>query len=181
MGLLDFLGLKAPERTPPPALDHSQMSGFPPGVPPTYVFTERKEGIASGNPTTIAAPWDNYDIFYDLNIGWQDAPDPIRASDFYAAGNKIHPEAQMQIVTNLALGSYSSNSSGEFQVGKLRGYFFRPMYAGSQQPSVPRSNIQEGIPTTYGSQFQVPAQPMAGSLSASGFALPPESNDGHPY
>ncbi len=129
------------------------------------------------------APWDNYDVFYDLDIAWQDAPDPIRQSNFYAAGNKVHPNARMPIVTNLAIGSIEAVSEQTFRVGKLLGYWYRPMYAGKQQPSMIRSNIQEAQPTTYGSQFQVTdTQGLGGAVSAGGFVLPTsESNDGYPY
>jgi hypothetical protein len=150
-------------------------------TPPTYVYTQRREPHMG--PSYLMAPWDNYDAFYDLNIGWHEAPDPIRQSDFYAEGNKIHPTAQMCIVTNLALGSIQAVDEPAFRIGKLLGYFYRPMFEGTQHPSVIRANIQEAIPSTYGSQYEVKGiQPMGGIVTPTGFTVPLSSErDGYPY
>lgn len=187
-----FLGLgkQHPQEidTPPPSLAPPPNNPWGVGgvlsgdrVPPTYVYTQRREPDAG--PSFLMAPWDNYDALYDLNIGWQDAPDPIRQSNFYAEGNKIHPTAQMPIVTNIAIGDKESISEQTFRIGKLIGYMKRPMYAGAQQPSVIRANIQEGIPSTYGSQYAVRGiHPASHGFSAPGFILPvTESHDGYPY
>lgn len=187
-----FLGLgkQHPQEidTPPPSLAPPPNNPWGVGgvlsgdrVPPTYVYTQRREPDAG--PSFLMAPWDNYDALYDLNIGWQDAPDPIRQSNFYAEGNKIHPTAQMRIPSNIAIGKVEAVDEQTFRVGKLLGYMRRPMYAGLQQPSIPRSNIQEGIPSTYGSQYTVRGTPSAAAgVAASGFiTLPSESHDGYPY
>lgn len=167
-------------KNPPPSLDHTlDVNG--PGVPPTYVYTQRREPHAG--PSMLMAPWDNYEKMYDLNIPWQEAPDPIRQSDFWAAGHKIHPAAQMQIVTNLAIGSREAVMEDTFHIGKLLGYIHRPMYAGQQKPSVIRTNIQEAVPGTYGSMYEVQGvMPSGPVVTATGFTLPTsEHNDGYPY
>ena len=174
-----------PPSIAPPPITPGNMAGVLSGdrQPPLYVYTQRREPHMG--PSYLAAPWDNYDRFYDLNIGWHEAPDPIRQSPFYSAGNKVHPTAQMPIVTNLSIGDWESVSEQTFRIGKLLGYIHRPMYAGMQQPSLIRANIQEAIPSTYGSQYEVRGiQPAGGIITATGFAVPQEtssSTDGYPY
>jgi hypothetical protein len=174
--------------TPPPSLapppdNPWNVGGVLSGdrVPPTYVYTQRREPHMG--PSYLMVPWDNFETMYDLHVYPQDAPDPVRQSDFYAAGNKIHPWAQMQIQTNLALGSIAAVMEDTFHIGKLLGYWHRPMYAGMQKPSIPRSNIQEPVPTTYGSLYEVRPHLPSGILeTATGFAQPvTEFNDGYPY
>lgn len=156
-------------------------------TPPTYVYTQRREPAAG--PSFLMAPWDNYDVEYELKTGWQDAPDPIRQSDFYAAGNKIKPWAHMPIVTEVAFGSIEAVMENTFHVGKLLGYWHRPMYQGQQHPSVLRSNIQEALPTTYGSMYEVSAlHPLGGPVTPTGFGVAPVQSiytdgqvDGYPY
>lgn len=153
-------------------------------TPPLYVYTQRREPHMG--PSYLMAPWDNYDEFYDLNIGWHEAPDPIRQSPFYAAGNKVNPNARQIIVSNIAIGDKESISEQTFRIGKLIGYIHRPMYAGMQQPSLIRANIQEAIPSTYGSQYEVRGiQPAGGVVTATGFQVIPQQtssmDDGYPY
>lgn len=171
-----------PSLAPPPNIP-GNIAGVISGnrVPPTYVYTQRRE--PNMGPSFLMAPWDNYDTFYDLNIGWHEAPDPIRQSDFWAAGNKVNPQARMPIVTNLAIGSIESVDEQTFRIGKLIGYMRRPMYAGMQQPSVIRANIQEALPSTYGSQYEVRGvHPANRGVAPTGFILPvTESLDGYPY
>lgn len=76
-----------------------------------------------------------------------------------------------------------------FHIGKLLGYLHVPMYAGGQHPSSIRSNIQEALPTTYGSLYEVRGVQPAGHevITATGFGVPmstvtPEGSlDGYPY
>src|SRR5216684_3007990 len=73
-------------------------------TPPLYVYTQRREPDVG--PSFMMAPDDSLgSLFSEEVIGWQDAPDPIRQSNFYTAGNKIHPGAQMRIQSNTAFGS----------------------------------------------------------------------------
>lgn len=174
-----------PPSLAPPPVDPLGIAGVLSAgrrVPPTFVYTQRREPNAG--PTFTMAPDDSTGaLFSELRIAWQEAPDPIRQSDFYAEGNKIHPTAQMRVPSNVAIGSVEAVDEQTFRVGKLLGYMRRPMYAGLQQPSIPRANIQEGIPSTYGSQYTVRGTPSAAAgVAASGFiTLPSESNDGYPY
>lgn len=175
-----------PPSIAPPPLTPGNIAGVlsQKRQPPLYVYTQRRE--PSIPPAYTMAPWDNYDAFYDLNIGWHEAPDPIRQSPFYSAGNKIHPDAQMPIVSNIAIGDKEAISERTFRIGKLLGYIHRPMYVGMQQPSLIRSNIQEAIPSTYGSQYEVRGiQPAGGVMTATGFTVQPQQTssmeDGYPY
>lgn len=168
-------GLEAPEEPNP-----FTQATAPPGTPPTFVMTERRE--PHEGPSFITAPDSQRNELYDLNIAWQEAPDPIRASPFYDHGNKVHPDAQMAIQSNLAIGYDESIDEQTFHIGKLLGYIHRPMYAGAQQPSVIRANIAEAFPTTYGSQYAVEGVVPSGPVLASGFSyLPESSQDGYPY
>lgn len=163
------------------------FSRRPKGVPPAFAYQQREE-LYTG-PAFTAAPDDNSERFYDLNIGWHHAPDPIRQSQFWAEGNKIHPQAQMNVVSNLAIGSREAVMENEFRIGKLLGYLHVPMYAGAQQPSVIRANIQEAVPTTYGNLYEVEGVRPAGGevLTPTGFQVPfsqvtpTGAFDGYPY
>jgi hypothetical protein len=153
-------------------------------TPPLYVYTQRREPQAS--VSFLMAPDDSLGARYSEEvIGWQNAPDPIRQSNFYAAGNKIHPGAQMRIPSNTAFGSIEAVDEQAFHIGKLIGYIHRPMYAGMQHPSVIRSNIQEALPSTYGSMYEVQGlHPTGGVVTPTGFVVPQETSsntDGYPY
>lgn len=189
MGIL-WLGNVHPSEvdTPPPAIAPppnrvGDIAGVLSGdrTPPTYVYTQRREPHMG--PSYLMAPWDNFDALYELHGGWHDAPDPVRQSNFYADGNKIHPTAQMPVVTALAIGSIESVDEQTYRIGKLIGYMRRPMYAGLQRPSIPRVNIQEAAPSTYGSQYSMRGVPSPGNaVAATGFITPvTESFDGYPY
>lgn len=171
-----------PPSIAPPPITASGIAGVITGghrVPPTFVYVQRREPHMG--PSYLMAPEDNSQCYYDLNIGWHEAPDPVRQSDFWAANRKINPQARMNVTSHIAIGSIEAVDEQQFRVGKLLGYFYKPMYAGMQQPSVMRSNIREAVPRTYGSQFQagVPSQP-APSFTASGFDVQ-NSEDGYPY
>lgn len=155
---------------------------------PAFAFQQREE-LAVG-PTFRTAPDSQFDEYRDLHIGWHEAPDPIRQSDYWAAGNKVNPQARMPIPSNLAIGSKESVMEDTFHIGKLLGYLHVPMYAGAQHPSVIRANIREGTTTTYGSLYEVQGvQPVGIDRvnTPTGFGIPvslvtPEgSNDGYPY
>lgn len=148
-----------------------------PQAPPTYTYALRRE--PAEGPSFLTAPDSQYSAMQDLGIAWQEAPDPIRQSDFWADGQKIHPQAQMMVNSHLAIGYQESISEQTFRIGKLLGYFPRPMYAGQQKPSIPRSNIQEAQPTTYGSQYQIQEGMPSGPVLASGMLI--GGNDGYPY
>lgn len=166
--------------TPPPSLDR-RLDNTQPIAPLTYVYTQRRE--PTEGPHFLTAPDSQFQELLPLNIPWQEAPDPIRQSDFYADGNKIHPDAQMRITSHLAIMAKNAVMDDRFQIGKLLGYIHRPMYAGGQQPSVVRANIQEAIPTTYGSQYEVQGVvPTGNVVLATGMSYNPgPSTDGYPY
>lgn len=180
MGLFSSLMRPSEKVNPPPSLDHG-LDRSQPGVPVTYVYTQRRE--PAEGPRFLTQPDSTYNDLLPLNIPWQEAPDPIRQSDFWADGNKIHPAAQMWITSHLAIAAKEAVMQDRFQIGKLLGYIHRPMYAGGQAPSVVRANIQEALPTTYGSQYEVQGvAPAAGVVLASGLSFAPESHrDGYPY
>jgi hypothetical protein len=149
---------------------------------PTSVIVERREPKGYGTPSFITAPDNQRQELFPLSIGWQEAPDPIRQSDFWAENGKIKPNAHMRIVSHLGVGSWGNWEHDRFEIGKLIGYFLRPMYAGKQQPSLIRANIREAVPTTYGALTEIrPAGPEV-QYAATGFTLPiSESSDGYPY
>lgn len=179
--------------TPPPSI--SPPPNFPGAIagilsgdrkPPLYVYVQRRE--PHEGPAFLMVPWDQYNARYQLNTGWQDAPDPVRQSDFYAHGNKIHPWANQQIVTSLAIGSREAVMEDRFTIGKLIGYLRASMYQGGQHPSVVRANIDVPRQTTYGSMYEVSGiQPLTGvqNYSSTGFAISPlgttDAVDGYPY
>lgn len=180
MGLFDFMRGSGGVEPPPPSLDHRLDRSNPP-VPLTYVYTERREPHTG--PSYITAPDSQFYEVLDLPVAWQEAPDPIRQSDFWADGNKVHPQAHMPIPSNLAIGAKEAVMEDTFHIGKLLGYIHRPMYAGEQQPSVIRANIQEAVPSTYGSQYEVQGVQPAGQVTtATGLSeYPLPSIDGDPY
>jgi hypothetical protein len=147
------------------------------------VRVQRREPHAGISYTT--APDSQSQALYDLNIGWQEAPDPIRQSDFWAANDKIHPAAQQRITSTLSIGSIEAVMQDTFQVGKLLGYLRGgyQQFAGAQLPLVVRSNIAEGTPTTYGSLYAVDGVPSQGPVVLdSGMSYWPCSGmDGDPY
>lgn len=173
-----------PPSIAPPPLTPDRVAGVISGrhaTPPTFVYTQRREPMVG--PSFTMAPDDNSQRFYDLDVAWQEAPDPIRQSDFWQAGNKVNPQARMNITSHLAIGSREAVDEQTFRIGKLLGYMKRPMYQGMQAPSMIRSNIMEAQPSTYGSQYMVEnLQPSPGVVTATGFQIPLSSpTDGYPY
>jgi hypothetical protein len=167
---------------PPPSLNTEIIeanSELQP-APLTYVFTQRRE--PQEGPQFLTAPDSQYQALLPLDIAWQEAPDPIRQSDYYDYGNKIHPDAQMPITSHLAIASWLAVMQDQFQVGKLLGYWHRPMFAGGQLPSIPRTNIQEAMPTTYGAMYEVqPTMQSPGVITPTGFAANYEQFSDYPY
>ena len=150
-----------------------------PDTPLSYSYF-RPENRFEG-PLRLTVPDSQFSAMLPLNIGWHEAPDPIRQSDFWASGNKIHPNAQMMISSQLAIPIKETIMEDTFHIGKLIGYFKKPMYAGGQAPSLIRANIQEARPTTYGSLYEVsPLPTQAGpAYTSSGFEVYGISGD--PY
>lgn len=178
MGLLNFLNAKGKEvKTPPPSLDPSLDSRAPiPAI--LYAYTQRREPKAGISLTS--APDSQFNELLPETIGWQEAPDPIRSSDFYAEGNKIKPNPSMRITSHLAIGEKESVMEDTFRIGKLLGYHQLPQYAGRQLPWGTRTNIQPPEPTTYGSLYEVEGTPQQAALvAANGFVS--QSIDGYPY
>lgn len=156
-----------------------------PTTPLTYVEVFREEHNPQGWPRFVAEPEDNFNrlITFGDKIPWESPTflDPLRFSDYYADGKKIHPVAQMRITENTALGSYNSNSDEEFKIGKLLGYLYAAMHQGGQRPIDIRGNLQEATPTTFGSLYEVsPTIVTPGpAYTSAGFDL--GGIDGYPY
>ena len=145
-----------------------------------FAFVQREN--RTRGPHFLTAPDSQFQELLPLNIGWQEAPDPIRSSDFFAEGHKVKPDARQRVTSHLALGAFANWEDVTFHIGKLIGYYKVPTYAGAQLPSVIRANIQPGQPTTFGSLYEVPSPlvSQAGpAYTASGFAG--SGNDGYPY
>jgi hypothetical protein len=178
MGLLNFLNAKGREvKTPPPSLDASLDARAPiPAI--LYAFTQRREPHAGISFTS--APDSQFNELLPETIGWQEAPEPVRFSDFFAEGNKIKPNPSMRITSHLAIGTKESVMQDTFRIGKLQGYYYLPQYAGRQLPWGNRTNIQPPDPTTYGSLYEIQGTPQQAALvTANGFT--DQSLDGYPY
>lgn len=154
-----------------------------PDVPLTYAQQYRAEFHPQGAPSITGEPEDSFNRLLPENIGWHEAPDPIRQSPFWAEGMKIKPDAHMRITENTGLGWWQNWEDDTFHIGKLIGYLAVAMHQGGQRPSVIRANVQEATPITYGSLYQaapsVPLQEPGPAYSASGFDL--SGIDGYPY
>ena len=155
-----------------------RLSG--PSVPPSYAEQIVEE--FSYPPYFKGAPDDQFNELLKENIAWHEAPDPIRQSPFWDAGSKVKPDARQWISSILGLNWWGAGMGEEtFHIGKLIGYLYAKMYQGHQLPSVIRANIQEPIPTTYGSLYEVsPLVTEAGpAYTSTGFDL--MGSDGYPY
>jgi hypothetical protein len=147
------------------------MFDLGPDTPLTYaeVHTETHEPYG---PRRLTAPDSQFNELLPENISWQEAPDPIRQSDFWAAGNKIKPDAHMFIPSMLRIPVIESVMEDTFHVGKLIGYLKVPMHAGAQLPSDIRANIQEASSTSYGALYEIPGVTHAGpAYTTSGFEV----------
>lgn len=159
---------------------HELAEPNPAKVPPTYSYIEREEHHPGPTPSFTAAPASQWEKLLPNTQSWQEAPDPIRQSDFWAAGNKINAWARMWTPSHLAIGVKESVMQDTFEIGKLLGYIHagRQQYAGAQLPSIVRTNIEPAIPATYGSQYEVRGMSYPGSVQmATGMSY----NDGYPY
>lgn len=172
--------------SPPPSLDHT-LDTHAPIIPPTYVYTQRQVPKPAANRRYFGLPADNEDAAYwrknsvrSLGVSdWQDAPDPVRQSNFVAAGNKIHPFGGTITPLHTALWK-DLIMQDTFMVGKIVGFWRPQMYAGRQLPSVTRRNIKEAQATTFGSQYVISGNPPVGNiLLASGLSA--NGTDGDPY
>ena len=151
-----------------------------PDTPLTFAYQLRQENLLS-KPHRLTAPDSDFQEILPLNINWQEAPDPIRQSDFWAAGNKIKPDAHMSITSDVWFGFGNAPGEETFHIGKLIGYFKTPMHQGGQKPSLIRANIQEPYQTTFGALYEVSPQVQAAgpAFTASGFVA--NAMDGYPY
>lgn len=152
----------------------------PAKVPVTFTYIEREDHHPGSTPSFTAAPASQYDKYLPNTQSWQESPDPIRQSDFWAAGNKVNPWARMLTPSHLAIGSKEAVMQDNFEVGKLLGYLHagKTQYAGAQYPSIPRVNIEPAIPATYGSQYELRSMPYPGGIiMATGMSF----DDGYPY
>ena len=147
-------------------------------APLSYAEVVREDHIEP--PTRLTAPDNQFVRLLPENIAFREAPDPIRESDFWNAGNKIRPAAHMWITSHLRIPSWESVMEDTYRIGKLIGYLKVPTHVGGQAPSVYRANIQEALPTTYGSLYEVSPipSPQVPAFSSSGFENIPV---GYPY
>src|SRR5438552_936490 len=97
------------------------MFDMGPDTPLTYanVRTETHEPYG---PRRLTVPDSQFNELLPEGIGWHEAPDPIRQSDFWAAGNKIKPNAHAWINSHLTIPYQESIDEQTFHVGKLIGY-----------------------------------------------------------
>jgi hypothetical protein len=147
-------------------------------APLSYAETFKEDHIEP--PTRLTAPDNQFVALLKEKIAFREAPDPIRESDFWAAGNKIKPDARMWITSHLAIPYHESISEQTHRIGKLIGYLKVPTHVGGQAPSVYRANIQERSPTTYGSLYEVSPipSPQVPAFTSSGFE---NIGVGYPY
>lgn len=131
---------------------------YPPGpenwaheLPPSFAFVSKDEHEQRQNRTL--PPAYDYNERQDLDIAYQDAPDPIKQSDFYANGNKIRATANVRVPAYLAISEWESiaDDDFEFKTGKLAAVgHLVPQYAGEQLPIDVSPLIPEAEYTTYG-------------------------------
>lgn len=171
--------------TPPVSLQQKQDANRP-SIPPTYSYIQRREPHVGA--TFLAVPDDQYFHEFDnipsvLGVSaYQEAPDPLRQSKFWADGKKVKPWAHHPFVSKLNIAYITAISDQTFRVGRLPVDRNVPMYQGTQLPSVQRYNIQEGQSATFGSQYEVSGVPAPPStlVLANGMSYT-QSLDGHPY
>jgi hypothetical protein len=149
-------------------------------LPRAVAYQTREENRVQG-PSLRTAPDSQFQKLLPENIGWQEAPDPIRQSDFWADGNKIKPDARQRVTSHLSIDSFANWENSTFEIGKLIGYLRVPMHQGGQLPSVIRANIQEAQPITYGSLYEVSPPPTQSgpAYTSTGFTV--SGLDGYPY
>lgn len=149
-------------------------------APPTFWYSEREEHHPQGYPRFNTEPEDSFNRLLPEPIGWQEAPDPIRQSDYWDWGEKIRPSAHMRITENTRLteGLWSDE---HFHIGKLLGYLYSEMHQGGQKPVDIRGNLQPADPTTFGSLYEViPMVTTPGAAyTSAGFDF--TGQDGYPY
>lgn len=135
---------------------------YPPGpenwhheVLPGFAFTPKDEHEQRQNRTL--PPAYDYNAPQELQTSYQDAPDPIRQSDFFANGNKIRPWAHVRVPSYLAISEIESVSDDEFLYGKISsfGHHIVPQYHGGQNPIDFSPLIPEAEFTTYGAMNEL--------------------------
>lgn len=180
-------------RTPPPSLNQ-QLDANRPVAPPTYVYAQREE-LGTPQREFWGTPEDNRGAGHRQDVapeilgvsGYQDAPDPVRQSVFFGAGNKAHPHAWIIRPSHLALWKALISRDSYGTAPKRFIPWNVQQFSGMQLPSDIRSNIDEGTPTTYGSLYSVGAPPSPPGIGVpvmmpSGFvSTTTAAADGHPY
>lgn len=158
------------------------MFDMGPDTPLSYAGVILRENQnLRGVPYFQTAPEGQFNELLPENVAFNGPPDPIRESEFWAAGEKIKPAAHQRITSHLGLGSWQNWEDGEFHIGKLLGYLKVAMHTGGQRPVDIRGNLQEAVPATFGSMYEVSplvTQPGPAYTSA-GFDL--SGQDGYPY
>lgn len=126
-------------------------------IPASFAYTKTEEQQQRQN--LFMPPAFETNALEMLSTSYQDAPDPIRQSDFYAAGNKIRPWAHNRVANAgyLAIAEIEGVADDEFKTGKLssEGYHVVPQYVLSQNPIDFLPLIPEGQYTTYGAQNEL--------------------------
>ncbi len=145
---------------------------------PIWVAEQFREE-PQGGPSYITAPDSQYNVLSLIGVARNDLPDTIRQSEWWAAGDKVKPEARQWINSHLAIGAKLAVMDPEFKIGKLIGYLKAQTYVGGQLPSVYRVNIHEAVPTTLGSMYEVSPSVLPSHSDYDGFDL--TGQDGYPY
>jgi len=152
-------------------------------APPTFSFVARREPLVG--PSFTAAPDSQFQNLLPQVQSYQEAPDPIRQSDYWNYNNKINPWPHQRITSHLAIGVKESVMQDRFEIGKLIGYIHagqRNQYAGGQLSSDLRTNIRPPVSATFGSMYQSSGLTNTARLiTAKGFALTPEDFSGYPF
>lgn len=122
---------------------------------PGFAFTPKEEHEQRQNRTL--PPAYDYNAPQELPTAYQDAPDPIKQSDFYANGDKIRPWAHVRVPAYLAIPEIEAVSDDEFKFGKISsfGHHVVPQYHGEQNPIDFSPLIPEVEYSTYGSMNEL--------------------------
>jgi hypothetical protein len=135
---------------------------YPPGpedwrndIIPGFAYT-RPPTVEQRQNRTLPPAYD-YNAPQELPTSYQEAPDPLKFSDFYPNGNKIRPWAHVRVPAYLAISEWESIADDTFKSGKLAALgHVVPQFYGLQNPIDFQPLIPESEYTTYGATHAIP-------------------------
>jgi hypothetical protein len=137
-------------RNPPQPYYPPGPEGWEEDILPGFAYTGRESHEQRLN--RFVPPAYDYNAPQELPTSYQEAPDPLKQSDFYANGAKIRPWAHVRVPSYLAIAEIEAVSDDEFKSGKLssEGSHYIPQHALTQLPIDITPLIPEADFTTFG-------------------------------